>query len=149
MPATVVKGDYLERPGFWMGAIGVAACWYGGTVPLARPIMARVTDPHAAAHLGAISARLGAARAFLRDAARLVDEGLVSQRLALQVRATVADTATEVARRVGRALGPAPWAQDARHAQRLADLEVYVRQDHAERDLAVLGRSASNEGWAL
>ena len=23
-------GDYLSRPGFWFGAIGVAACWLGG-----------------------------------------------------------------------------------------------------------------------
>ena len=25
-------GFYLERPGFWHGAVGVAACWYGGAL---------------------------------------------------------------------------------------------------------------------
>jgi hypothetical protein len=40
---------------------------------------------------------------------------------------------------VGRALGPAPLATDREHAQRVADLTVYLRQHHAERDLARLG----------
>jgi hypothetical protein len=60
--------------------------------------------------------------------------------LAESVRAGVADAATEVVDRVGRALGPAPLALDADHAARVADLLVFVRQHHAERDLAALGR---------
>ena len=32
---------------------------------------------------------------------------------------------------------------DATHAQRVADLTVYVRQSHAERDLAALGLLAA------
>ncbi|MBZ4576138.1 acyl-CoA dehydrogenase, partial [Mycobacterium avium subsp. hominissuis] len=32
--------------------------------------------------------------------------------------------------------------QDGRHAQRVADLSIYIRQSHAERDLAELGRLA-------
>jgi hypothetical protein len=42
--------------------------------------------------------------------------------------------------RVGHCLGPAPLAQDERHARRVADLQLYVRQHHAERDEATLGR---------
>ena len=42
-------------------------------------------------------------------------------------------------RQVGHALGPAPLAFDAEHARRVADLTLYVRQHHAERDLAALG----------
>ena len=38
-----------------------------------------------------------------------------------------------------RALGPGPLAHDADHARHVADLEVYVRQHHGERDLAALG----------
>ncbi|MGH3745415.1 MAG: acyl-CoA dehydrogenase, partial [Mycobacteriales bacterium] len=41
---------------------------------------------------------------------------------------------------------------DAEHAQRVADLEVYVRQDHAERDLAALGADVAgtdDPGWSL
>jgi hypothetical protein len=40
---------------------------------------------------------------------------------------------------VGRALGAGPLAHDGAHAQRVADLSVYVRQHHGERDLAALG----------
>ena len=41
---------------------------------------------------------------------------------------------------MGHALGPGPLAMDAEHAARVADLTLYVRQHHAERDLAALGR---------
>ena len=30
-------GQYLSRPGFWAGAIGVAACWHGGTLASRPP----------------------------------------------------------------------------------------------------------------
>jgi hypothetical protein len=149
-------GQYLSRPGFWIGGIGVAACWYGGAVALANPLRARRArseDPHAAAHLGAVDVVLGGARDVLHGAADVVDQSPDGDhaRLARRVRATVAQAATEVALRVGRALGPGPYATDPLHAQRVADLEVYVRQDHAERDLAALGRdvAAGAAGWSL
>ena len=37
---------------------------------------------------------------------------------------------------------PGPLCQDAQHAKRVADLTIYVRQSHAERDLEQLGRLA-------
>lgn len=40
---------------------------------------------------------------------------------------------------VGRALGAGPLAHDADVAQRIADVTVYTRQCHAERDEAWLG----------
>lgn len=159
-PATTVgaPGSYLGRPGFWVGGMGVAACWYGGAAALAEPLRHRSArhpeDAHAAAHLGAVDVALGAARDVLRSAASAVDACPRGDhaRLARRVRSTVADTATLVATRVGRALGPAPFATDAEHAQRVADLEVYVRQDHAERDLAALGADVAareSSGWTL
>jgi hypothetical protein len=48
----------------------------------------------------------------------------------------------EAIHRAARALGPAPLCLDAQHAQRVADLTIYVRQSHAERDLEQLGRLA-------
>ena len=41
------------------------------------------------------------------------------------------------------ALGPGPLAFEAEHATRVSDLRVYVRQHHAERDSAALGRARS------
>jgi hypothetical protein len=45
--------------------------------------------------------------------------------------------------RTGRALGPKTLALEGEHAQRIADLTLYVRQSHAEHDLAALGRLAA------
>lgn len=154
--AVGAAGEYLRRPGFWIGGIGVAACWYGGAVAVAEPLRRRVArggDPHAAAHLGGVDVALGASRDALRAAAVAVDAepGADHGRLARRVRATVAGAAAEVMTRVGRALGPAPLASDRRHASQVADLEVYIRQEHAERDLAALGAAvaAAEPGWLL
>jgi alkylation response protein AidB-like acyl-CoA dehydrogenase len=140
-------GEYVNRPGFWHGGIGVAACWYGGAVGVADRLRETVRDdPHARAHLGAVDARLAAARALLLDAARRIDAEpqKVDERLARQVRAVAEATATEVIDRVGRALGAAPLCLDPEHAARVADLTVYLRQSHAERDLERLGELAQN-----
>ncbi len=46
----------------------------------------------------------------------------------------------------GTRLGPAPLALDDAHARRVADLTVYLRQHHAERDSAALGRALLDHG---
>lgn len=141
-------GWYLERPGFAYGGIGVAACWYGGAVGLARSLVAaarrREPDDIALWHVGAVDVALQRARALLTEAATLVDDGHAAGSagavLALRVRAAVAATADQVLSAVGHALGPAPLALDDDHARRVADLTVYLRQQHAERDDVALGR---------
>ena len=62
--------------------------------------------------------------------------------IARRTRAVVETAVDEAITRTGRALGPGPLCQDAQHARRVADLTIYVRQSHAERDLEVLGRLA-------
>ena len=58
VPARPVGGPgaYLDRPGFWHGGAGVAACWYGGALGAARVLRTAARDralsPHALAHLG-------------------------------------------------------------------------------------------------
>ena len=51
--------------------------------------------------------------------------------------------------RVGRALGAGPLGHDEAHSRRVADLTVYLRQHHAERDLAQLGElvASSSPTW--
>jgi hypothetical protein len=154
VPATAIgsPGDYLARPGFWHGAIGVAACWLGGARGVAAQLYRNVSehdgdsaDPHAEAHLGAVDASLAAAEAALACAADFVDAEPASSRtelVARRVRAAAESAVDQAISRTGRALGPAPLALDADHARRVADLTMYVRQSHAERDLAVLGRLA-------
>lgn len=147
-------GEYLTRPGFWHGAIGVAACWLGGARGVAGPLYRAVADEHegevgdvhAHAHLGAVDAALSAAEAMLVSAACYVDAEPTGDRaelIARRVRAVVEHAVEEAVTRTGRALGPAPLVSDGKHAQRVADLTVYVRQSHAERDLAALGKAAA------
>lgn len=147
--ATGGPGWYLERPGFAWGGIGVAAVWFGGAVALARRLHAagqgREPDQVALMHLGAADVALARARAVLLDAARTVDGAEVTRAsaevLALRVRHVVADTVEEVLTRCAHALGPGPLATEEEHARRVADLTLYVRQHHAERDTAALGRA--------
>jgi alkylation response protein AidB-like acyl-CoA dehydrogenase len=145
-------GDYLSRPGFWFGAIGVAACWLGGARAVAAPLYQRAAegsvDEHLLAHLGAVDASITAADAALAVTAEHVDadpsnrSGLAELR-ARRVRAIVEKAADEALIRTDRALGPGPLCLDERHARAVVDLSVYVRQSHAERDLAVLGSLAA------
>jgi hypothetical protein len=149
---------YLDRVGFWYGAIGVAACWYGGAAAIGRPLWEAARkgslNPHARAHLGAIDSALAAAGALLQETAAAADRAgdpaasdatsvQMWRRRALRVRAVVEAAATTTIDRVGRALGPRPLATDAAHSHRVTDLTVYLRQSHAERDLAVLGDLAA------
>ena len=140
-------GWYLDRPGFAWGGAGVAAVWYGGAVALARRLhdqcRTRTPDQVALVHLGAVDAALTAARSVLVLAAAEVDAGRATGAdgalLAARVRQVVADAAEEVSHRLGHALGPGPLAHEAGHARRVADLALYLRQHHAERDQAALG----------
>ena len=147
-------GEYLDRAGFWHGAMAVAACWLGGARGVAGPLYRAIADEHnsasgdahAHAHLGAIDAALAAGEAMLLSAACYVDaqpHGDRAELIARRVRAVVEHAADEVITRTGRALGPKTLALDGEHAQRVADLTLYVRQSHAERDLAALGRLAA------
>ena len=147
-PARAVGGAgwYLARPSFSWGGIGVAACWYGGARGLYRTLLEASTSRRGdlgALHVGVVDAALHAAQVALLDAASRIDAGQANgargARLGLRVRAVVADAVERTLREVGHALGPAPLAFDERHARRVADLELYVRQHHAERDLAALG----------
>jgi hypothetical protein len=146
-PARAVGGSgaYVDRPGFWHGGVGVAACWYGGAAGVADTLLAaartRDLSPHALAHLGAVDVQLHAARLALHEAAAQIDANptAIAEQLAVRVRAIVESAATRVLEHVGRALGAGPLGHDAAHAQRVADLTVYLRQSHAEADLAHLG----------
>jgi alkylation response protein AidB-like acyl-CoA dehydrogenase len=148
---------YLVRPGFAWGGAGVAAIWYGAAVALARRLRESATrrepDQVALMHLGAVDAALWRTRALLEAAAEVADDPSTTDEEAGQVagvvRQVAADTAEEVLRRVGHALGPGPLTGDEEHARRVADLTVYLRQHHAERDLAGAGARVltNTEGW--
>ena len=151
-------GAYLERPGFWHGGAGIAAAWYGAACAIASHLHARAQ--HAApdavrlAQLGQIDCTLHAAGALLREGAAEIDRHPQrdAMALALRLRLAVEDAATLVLQLTTRALGAGPLCRDAQFARLAADLPVFLRQSHAERDQAVLGgivAGAEAHPWAL
>lgn len=145
VPATPIgsPGDYTDRPGFWWGAIGIAAAWFGGARGICDQVETGRLDPHAAAGLGAIRADLDTMEMTLEAAACRADQQSIPlpqvERMAQSIRARAAALAEDTLTRAGHALGPGPLAFDADHSARVADLQVFVRQHHGGRDLARLG----------
>lgn len=137
-------GWYTGRSGFALGGGGVAAVWWGGAAGLldrARSHLPAAPDAHQLAHLGELHALLEAADALLGRTAASVDATPgADHALALAaLRSAVERVCREVVDRVPRMVGPAALSRDAGLAQALADLQLYVRQHHGERDHAVLG----------
>lgn len=144
---------YLRRRGFWIGAIGVAACWYGGALGAMRALRAAVgqrrSDPHGLAHLGAADALCAAMWAHLESAAAAIDGGVAGSdlaRLAWQVRGSVERLTADVLTHAERGIGAGGLSRNAEMARRAADLPIYLRQHHAERDLEALGEQVLEDG---
>jgi alkylation response protein AidB-like acyl-CoA dehydrogenase len=139
-------GFYLDRPGFWWGGGGVAAVWWGGCAGVLDRVRAqlldRAPDDHQLAHLGALHSGLAATEALLADTAGTIDADPTSdhRELVMICRGAVETLARDVLDRVPRLTGPTALSRDRAFAQALADLQVYVRQHHGERDFAALGR---------
>lgn len=153
LPVDALVGSpafYASRRGVWSGELDVAACWMGGAVGVYRSALNSLqpsnADPHAQRHLGAAFASLSAAGQVLHDAAHAIDagEGVTAlQRRALWTRRVIAQSCTEVLDHVSRALSETPLWFDQGYARRIADLPVYLRDAHADRDLAMLGELVS------
>ena len=148
-------GWYLRRPGFAHGGVGVAACWWGGAVPLRDALAAAAArdsaDQLSRVHLARADVALWAARAVLVETATVFGAGgAASEGLrANRARTVVADAVETTVAEAARALGPGPLVADEAHARRVADLQVYIRQHHGDRDLARIGAdiAAGNAAW--
>lgn len=144
-------GEYLSRAGFWHGGGGIAACWYGAAQALGDYLHERCRQPrqdaHADAHLGAVDTALNGARAALRECAAWIDRqpGADASLEVRRVRAQVESAANTVIAHVGRAVGATPYCQNSHFARLMADLPVFLRQSHAEKDLAALGQQLAGD----
>lgn len=144
-------GWYTERPGFVAGGGGVASVWWGGAAGLVERTFGLVAgaepDPHKLAHLGELHALLAATHALLRDTANELDAtpGADHRVAVASVRCAVERLCRETVDRVPRILGPAFWSADGELAGQLADLQMYVRQHHGERDHAALAAAVLRE----
>jgi alkylation response protein AidB-like acyl-CoA dehydrogenase len=135
---------YLQRAGFWHGAIGPAACWAGGALSLIEAATAlRRKDPHSRAQVGALQSLGWGLHATLEQSGREIDadpdDRLGEARVrALKVRHLIERACTEVLDRFGRATGPQLLAHDEQVARQYSALALYIRQCHAERDLETI-----------
>lgn len=139
---------YLDRVGFWQGACGPAACWAGGAMGLAdqatRAAAAR-TDPHTSAQVGELHSLVWQLDAMLDHAGATIDgeatDRDVAMRVALSLRRRVERACLEIVDISTTVLGPRALGFDRSIVRRVAEVQLYVRQSHAERDLDMLGRA--------
>jgi hypothetical protein len=143
-------GFYLERPGFWFGAIGVAACWFGGAQGLVDHLVNSL-DPQTSdvvfAELGHAVAHAAAMRSVIEAAAAAIDADPLDQSGEAQLRSMVVRHAVhhgsnQVLSHTAAAGGARPLCHSREQARRAADLYVYLAQHHGPQDAAALGRMA-------
>lgn len=140
-------GWYLDRVGFWHGACAPAACWAGGAAGIIDAAAELVDDdPHRKAHVGALESHLWTLTAILDAAGRQIDADPDSrdaaELIARSLRHAVVSTARDVLDRFGRAFGPRPHVDATAVGQRCLDLDLYIKQHHAERELPQIARVA-------
>jgi alkylation response protein AidB-like acyl-CoA dehydrogenase len=153
VPATDVVGEpgwYTERPGFWWGGGGVAAVWLGGALGVLDALTAQLSsraDPFQLAHLGALHASVEATRALLDATATLIDAdpGSAHRTAVWTLRAAAERSCRDVLDLAPRVAGVAALTRSPL-GQQLADLGLYIRQHHGERDLAALGAAVLDAG---
>lgn len=152
------ENAYLDRPGFWHGGAGIAACWHGGAQALAgitKNSLLRqgaIDDPYKLAHLGHIDMALSVSSAILRDTAAHIDQHPHenNQHICQKARLIVEQSAERVLHHAGAALGAAAFCRNKPFTKLHTDLTVFLHQSHGEADIGALGRSISREeSWAL
>ena len=149
-------GFYTDRPGFWFGACGVAACWYGGARGLLAGVVESLTsDPGELVlmEIGKAASRLRAMRDAVRSVAEAIDADPEdklgrAQARALAVRQIVRDSCVGVLGQTAAAGGARPLCHDSAQARRAADLYVYLAQHHGGADAARLGRLIVDQKWS-
>ena len=140
---------YLQRPGFFPGGVGVAACWVGGAARVLDLVHALHPQPGPAQQirLGRMRIDLSLAAATVRSTAALLDRGPDPRAggetdwhaLSTEARAGAAEAVRRLisdARLLG---GPAGLAMDAGLAHAVPDLELYVLQQNSDGDAFALG----------
>ncbi len=143
---------YLDRPGFFPGGVGVAACWLGGATRVADLVLARMHDPvppQLKLRLGEIRRQLSTGAAMVSAAGRSLDveadsaqteraEELDQRALSAETRWAVANAVHGVLDQAHRIAGPAGLAYDQDLTHAVHDLRLYVLQHNADAEALYL-----------
>jgi alkylation response protein AidB-like acyl-CoA dehydrogenase len=144
--------SYVDRPGFWHGGAGVAACWHGLARHVGDDLCAQAAggeDPFTRAAAGRATAALAASTALLGAAARQIDarpdDVAAARRRASTVRVAVEQAARLVLETSLAAQGASALCFDEQHARAVSDLAVYLGQLHPGHDASTVEPDA--DGW--
>ncbi len=153
--AVGAPGAYVDRPGFWHGGIGVAACWHGIARRLGHDLASHAAgrdDPYASAASGGAVASLAAASALLAAAGRQIDDQpadrIAARRRAHVVRVAVEQSSRDVLQRSITAQGASALSFDVAHGRAVSDLTVYLGQLHHGHDAAGVEHEPSDDWWS-
>lgn len=144
-------GFYLDRPGFPVGGLGVAAVWAGGAASVLDQVVEGLSPFTPTAHqlrrVGVMEQAVWAACTAVEDTAVRIASRSVEDvvREAGCARTAVVTACEQVVDEAGRVVGPGGLSGNARLARTLADLVVYVRQHHLDLTWEALGRHALRE----
>ncbi len=139
---------YLDRPGFVVGGLCVAAVWAGGAQQVLDAVVdgVRAFTPteHQRRRIGVMEQAVWQCRALLSaTVSRLgaLSPGATAREIAL-TRTAVVQACETVLAEAPVVVGPAGLSRNARLARVLQDLAIYVRQHHIDAELTRLGQQA-------
>jgi hypothetical protein len=142
---------YLERPGFVVGGLAVAAVWAGGAQQLvdlvANGTRAFTPGAHQLRRLGAMEQAAWLARTAVASAARRLPD-LTRDEVAREIshaRVAVVDCCERVDDEAAKVVGPGGLSRNVRLVRARDDLAIYIRQLHADGELERLGVQALDE----
>jgi hypothetical protein len=129
---------YLDRPGFVIGGLGVAAVWAGGarsvTDLVATGLRAFSASAHQLRRLGRMDQAAWQASTLVEHVAErleVLDRHGVERSVAA-ARSGVVDACETVVDEAAKIVGPGGLVASARLARTLADLQLYIRQHNAD-----------------
>lgn len=139
---------YLDRPGFVVGGLCVAAVWAGGAQHLLDVLTTSLrslpSTPHQLRRVGVMEEAVWQAMTALRSTVSRLG-GLSEDETAREIASTrtcVVQACEIVLDEIGRVVGPAGMSRNARLARTVEDLAIYIRQHHVDNELAGLGEHA-------
>jgi hypothetical protein len=138
---------YLDRPGFVVGGLCVAAVWAGGLEQVVelvtRGLRAFTPSAHQLRRVGVMEQARWQTQVALGAAVHAVTEQQPGwQHAVAHARTTVATGCDTVLDEAGKVVGPGGLSRNARLARAIADLGIYVRQHHLDGELEQAGRRA-------
>ncbi len=139
---------YLERPGFVVGGLCVAAVWAGGAQQVLDAVAAGMrpyaATPHQQRRIGVMEQAVWQARSLVESTVARVgrlDAAAVQREIAL-TRTAVVQACDTVLAEAPLVVGPAGLSRNPRLARVVQDLGIYVRQHHLDAELTRSGQYA-------